>query len=96
MPTPYQDGRKWMTRVGVRFGDRIDAALELLTLMRPHAVGLDASIASIFDSEPHTARMLADKAGIGSLAARRDMEESDILEAVSFLVDVGTALTTEA
>lgn len=95
MPTPYQDGRTWLTRVGVRSRDRIDAALELLTLMRPHAVGLGVPIATIFDSEPHTAKMLADKAGIGPLAARRDMEEADVYEAVNFLVDVGTALTME-
>ncbi len=40
MPTAYESGRTWMTRVGVRSADRIDAALELLTAMRPHAVGI--------------------------------------------------------
>jgi hypothetical protein len=84
-----------MTRVGVRSPDRIDAALELLTLIRPHAVGIGFPIATIFESEPHTAKMLADKAGISSLAARREMEEADILEAVSFLIDIGTAVTME-
>ena len=95
MPTAYEDGRTWMTRVGVRAGDRIDAALELLTLIRPHAIGIGYPIARIFESEPHTAKMLADKAGISSLAARRGMEEGDILEAIGFLVDVGNAVSTE-
>ena len=95
MPTAYENGRTWMTRVGVRSRDRIDAALELLTQMRPHAIGLGFPIATIFESEPATAKMLADKAGLGSLAARREMEEGDILEAVGFLVEVGTAVTTE-
>ena len=95
MPTAYENGRNWMTRVGVRSRDRIDAALELLTYMRPHAVGIGIPLATIFETEPGTAKMLADKAGIGPLAARREMEEGDILEAVGFLVDVGTAITTE-
>lgn len=85
-----------MRRVGVRALDRIDAALELLTQMRPHAVGIGFPIATIFESEPHTAKMLADKAGIASLAARREMEEAEIWEAVGFLIDVGSAVMTEA
>ena len=84
-----------MTRVGVRAIDRIDAALELLTQMRPHAMKLGFPIATIFESEPATAKMIGDKAGLGPLAARREMEEGDIWEAVGFLVDVGSAVTTE-
>ena len=95
MSNAYANGRKWMTRVGVRAGDRIDAALELLTLMRPGAVGIGFPIATIFDAEPLTAKMLTEKAGIGPLAARRGMEEGDILEAVGFLIEVGVAVTTE-
>jgi hypothetical protein len=84
-----------MGRVGVRSRDRVDAALELLTLMRPHAVGIGFPIATIFEHEPGTAKMLAEKAGLASLAARREMEEGEVLEAVGFLIDVGKALTAE-
>jgi hypothetical protein len=96
MPTAYEDARSWMSRVGVRALDRIDAALELLTLVRPHAAGLGYSVGRIFRSEAHTAKMLCERAGLASLAARREMQPADILEAVEYLITVGGELAVEA
>lgn len=93
MPTSFEMGRRWIERQqDLDIPNAMDAALELLTQMRPRLATEDISPCQVFEQQPLLAKQWAEQVGIGSIANRHHITREDLFDALYFLMSLAQDL----
>lgn len=93
MPTSFEMGRRWLDRQdNLDLSKSLDAALELLTQMRPRLASECISACKVFEQQPVMAKQWAEQVGVGSIASRHDITREDLFDALFFLMSLAPDL----
>lgn len=93
MPTAFEMGRRWLDRQSdLDIPNAMDAALELLTQMRPRLASENVSPCKVFEQQPVLAKQWAEQVGVGSIASRHEITREDLFDALFFLMSIAPDL----